>query len=546
MLPLSADAADATFAAPAAPALPRLLVGTTSIAALTAVFVVAAATAATVLFLPGRVFSREMTWDLLFNLDGAWRLAQGQQAYLDFHDPLGVLGLQLTRLGFLVVGTRPMAFLVGECLALAALGLVAVPVAARRLPPLPAGVFVTSMVALVLLPANIGDAPHLYSFAMSYNRLGWAVLTTLCLALFLAPVRPAPRPMGDLAIAGALCLALFHVKVTFAAAAFGAVAAAIVIAPHVQAQRRAWLLLLAALAVYAALPWHHAYLRDAWIIGGARARTDIFYLANTLVANRAEYTLYLLATGVLTWLWMSGRAPASVPLAAGCLTAIGTAVLTQNAQDADIPLGLVIWLTVYTSLGTVTRAMAARERTMLLLLVLLGPMVSLAGAAKVYAGYLRAATAPDVLTAPAGTHLEGLAAERHRGEGPSTAPEGAASQADYVSSLLRAAALVDGRPTRLQVIDQVNPLPFALGFPAPRGGLLWLGPTAPPRTAEELLGDVDVVLIPGHSSNPGVTAMVLDVCRPYLDAHFPVQTTAGDWTILRRTADGAATPPSAR
>ena len=36
---------------------------------------------------PGRMVSREMTFDMLFNLAGAWHVFQGHLPHVDFHDP---------------------------------------------------------------------------------------------------------------------------------------------------------------------------------------------------------------------------------------------------------------------------------------------------------------------------------------------------------------------------------------------------------------------------------------------------------------------------
>jgi len=65
--------------------------------ALSAVFIIPAIWA---LLSSPVIYSREMTWDLMFNLDGAWRLYNGQTAHVDFHDPLGTLPFAATALGF--------------------------------------------------------------------------------------------------------------------------------------------------------------------------------------------------------------------------------------------------------------------------------------------------------------------------------------------------------------------------------------------------------------------------------------------------------------
>ena len=514
--------------------------GTSSPVAVAAAFLILAIAAAAALFAPGRVFSREMTWDLLFNLEGAWHLANGHTPYVDFHDPLGVLGFALTRAGFFFVGPRPMAFVVGECLALAVLGSAAIGATARRLPLLPALIVLASLVLLVLLPANVGDPPQSYSFAMSYNRLGWALLLVLSVVLFLPPAAGRPAPTADLLLAGALCVAAFYVKVTYAAGALGAVAVAPWIAPHLRRHRRLWAVLVLALVVFAAAPPHHAYLHDAWLIGGSRARTDLYYLVNTVVANRAEYTVLAMAVGVLAWLWVAGYTTAA-PMLAAVVSALGAVVLTQNAQDADIPLGVVVWLLVYQTLAAVTARMPRRERSVLLALALLWPLASIGSGVKVFAGYVRAASAHDAVVAGVGTQLEGLAVAPRTVDGPSTGAEGAATQVAYLQSLLTAARALEGQPARVLVLDQVNPLPFVLGYPPPRGGVLWLGPAAPDREATAMFQDVDVVLVPRRSSNPAVTRLALDAFGAHVAREFPDVETLPDWTLHRRAAGAGST-----
>jgi len=87
---------------------------------------------------PGWVVSREMTWDMLFILEGAWHVFQGQIPHIDFHDPVGGLNFLLTAVGFHLVGVRPLAFLAGSCVMALALFVCACVAAAPRLPLLPA------------------------------------------------------------------------------------------------------------------------------------------------------------------------------------------------------------------------------------------------------------------------------------------------------------------------------------------------------------------------------------------------------------------------
>src|SRR6185312_5463520 len=114
--------------------------------------------------------SSEMTWDMMFNLAGAWQLWFGHVPHIDFHEPVGTLTFLLTEAGFGLVGPSPKAVPVGMAIVAAVLFAIACLVAARRL-SLPVGVlFVVFVCLIVLRPANVGDHPNAYSFAMAYNR----------------------------------------------------------------------------------------------------------------------------------------------------------------------------------------------------------------------------------------------------------------------------------------------------------------------------------------------------------------------------------------
>ena len=97
-----------------------------------------------------------------------------------------------------------------------------------------------------------------------------------------------------------------------------------------------------------------------------------------------------------------------------------------------------------------------------------------------------------------------------------------------------AASLLAGHPQKVLVVDQVNPMPYVLGYPPPRGSPLWMGPDAPPRVANRIFDDVDVVLVPKYSTYAPTTALMLRTYHDYLQRQFPDRTESERWTILRR------------
>ena len=236
------------------------------------------------------------------------------------------------------------------------------------------------------------------------------------------------------------------------------------------------------------------------------------------------------------------------------LAGLGVAVLTQNAQDADIPLGIVIWLLTYNALAAMARgarALPPAQCTWILTIALLWPLLSVGTAINIFAGYYRAATA-DAIVAPQTTNLRGVAVPPLNTEvldalartgyqlltsTRQTPLRDPLAQSEYLDTLLEAAAQLAERPRKVLVIDQVNPMPFVLGYPPPRGSLLWLGPSAPEQAADDLFRDVDVVLVPKYSTYAPATALTLSTYHEYLAQTFPVRTETASWTFLRRRTE---------
>jgi hypothetical protein len=297
---------------------------------------------------PGLVLSHEMTWDFVYNLSGAWHLQHGHVAHVDFHEPVGQLNFMLTALGFGLVGPTPFAFLVGIAI-VAAVAFASASVAAmRRLPTLPAALFVIFVTLLVLMPANVGDKPNAYSFAMSYNRYGWSLLSILVLILFVPPRSRVAGDWIDVANAGLLLVALFYLKVTYFAGGLAFVGLAILISPHIRARLLAWLAIGGLIGANAVAPWNHPYLLDILHAAAAGAvRNSLSFHLNNFFANAEGYAPYAAGLVVAIWMWARGLAPMRLPLAIAGILAIGVFVLSQNHQSYGLPVGIVIAFLLY-------------------------------------------------------------------------------------------------------------------------------------------------------------------------------------------------------
>src|SRR5216683_3808639 len=94
--------------------LATLMVADSSLAALMLLASLPLIAATWALLSPAHLLSRTMTWDLLFNLAGAWQLHFAHVPHVDYHDPVGQLHFLLTAAGFHFFGPSPPATLRSE------------------------------------------------------------------------------------------------------------------------------------------------------------------------------------------------------------------------------------------------------------------------------------------------------------------------------------------------------------------------------------------------------------------------------------------------
>ena len=394
---------------PAGEVAAGLLTADTSLARLSVAAAVPVIVGAWALLWPDRLLSREMSWDLLFNLSGAWHLHYGHVPHVDFHDPVGELNFFLTALGFAIAGPTPHAFLVGVAIITSFLFTTAVIVAWRRLTLVPAAIFVVFVCFLALRPANIGDLPTAYSFAMSYNRYGWSAVAVLTLLLFVPPRTGRGGDWIEAIAAGLLLIALYYLKVTYFAVGIGAVGFALLVSPHIHGQWRIWLTVAGVASLNAIAPYNYAYLAD--VLGAVQAGGVRDSLGNHLTnffAYADSYAAYILALIVAVWMWWNGRAPLQLPLATAFLLAAGTFLLSQNAQPHGMPLAIVI------AFLFVDQLRRLRAAPLLFAAPLVFPLLSIGTSALSLAAYHLKTGCEQCLLVIDDTNLRGLAVPAER------------------------------------------------------------------------------------------------------------------------------------
>lgn len=512
------------------------------------------AASAALLVLPPKIYSRTMVWDLLFNLSGAWAIFNGLSFHTDVHDPLGGGSFWLTVLGFRLVGVSLWAFLAGKIAMSATVFALATVVTLRRLSPVPAALFILMVSQLCLLPTNTGDLLDDFTFAMPYNLYGWSIVSVLALALFLPPAERGRGHWWDVAVVACLLALLFCLKITYYLAGLGICVAAFVVNPSVLARWRSWAVAMLATTAVLMGPWNWPYLADiASAIGSGAVRSRILELLVMFSANAFELAIYLAVLLVAIALWRAKWVSFHLILATLALYGASVAILSQNAQLRGLTLCSVAFFLLY---GHLNRKRSSRDFPLSYLLAALmilpgilcvNTTLSLGLYARrgfsdfdthtVETSALKGLSVPiemvpawHALSARSGDYSWRSRTRSVHGDPPVT-------QLQYVQTILEAVGLLqrDGRePGGVAVIDQVNPLPFALGWAPPVGGNLWYDLGFPWPSADVALANVRYVLVPKFPTSVEISKEALHRFGTYLERHYRLELESESWQLLLR------------
>jgi hypothetical protein len=508
---------------------------------------------------PGLIFSREMTWDLLYNLEGAWRLYSGQTMHVEFHDPVGILPYGITALGFKLIGLKPIAFVVGECILAAVFTILVIVAVKDRLSALPAFLFVSICVTLILVPGGmtVWDYPSAFTFGMGYNRVGWSALSILCLLLFIEPRESRNPVWTDVPAASILMVGLFYLKITYFAVAVAAVCLALLTSRHIRRHWPGWCVALSLIILFAFLPTNYAYRADIiFQVATGRTHSDPVAHINIVARTGVEQIWVLSEIIVLVYLWNERFATIGDVLFGLYAWISGLVLLSKNAQMVTIPLYAVLALLLYVRLGDRLRATGLRPLMLVscamtcallpLFLLLFSNSTTLiaynirsrqiARSVVITTNNLRGLAVP----VDADNVLDEVATGRDERDSFSRirAFHGGfeLSQSEYIKTILALADFLRDKgagSARIFVIDQINPLPFVLGAPAPGGGNLWSG-NADWQPPEEALREADYVAIPRFPTERGAVLDGLEVYREYLSTRFVRRYETPYWTVLER------------
>ncbi|MEJ6395916.1 hypothetical protein V8J82_21835 [Gymnodinialimonas sp. 2305UL16-5] len=496
------------------------------------------------LILPGATVTSMYFNDLLIFLDGGYRVLHGQVPNRDFHTALGPLSFYIPGLGYGLSGDLGLAMPVG----MAALMLLITPtlihILQSRMRPLLAIPLAIFLLLLLATPMNTGEMAINISFAMFYNRVGWVAIGLL-LVMHLEPNRTVRwQTQRDAAAAVLLTMIALYTKMTY-----GVVAVAFLLLTLLQARQRLWaanavaICLVSGLVIEAFWGGTRQHIEDLATAAQVSGIIEWQIYIRSFVRVSGEYVVFLFFAGLALW----HRPRITDFLFYGFCACAGYALLNQNAQIVGIVtllVGAAIAAEVVARHPPKGTTGAVARGTSLAAIVLMLPIgLSSVAALGLHAG-MAAGQAGVALDTPNGTGLRIVnSLDRNHFNLYSNYGETLETGAALLASL-------DMPPSRVLAMDFVSPFTSLTGISPPEGGSAWMHDNRnfdmeSYLPAEEMLGGVDIVMIPERPIADSTTEKMEELYGDYLEQHFQLTGENEHWRLYqRRNLLGIAAPPA--
>lgn len=526
----------------------------------------------------GAAFQADMGWDPVIMLEAAARGQQGQMAHVDYLSPVGLLPTWLVSLGLRLSGGTADALAYAPALALAPLALYAWWLTRRRFSAwlsLGATLYLAGLITATR-PLPFGMLPYTLefshaSYAMAYNRLGWALLSLLVLQQFLPPDGAGSRSAlrAEDFGSGFICGLLFLTKVNYALAAVGVMVVSLALFRRSRAQ---WLAFAAGAAILPAILLvgtrfqAGAWFREIAYLGRVNPLADRLSRMAELALNNATPMLVVVGGYIILrpLLQLRSRLGQMSPwyVAPGLTLAglaCGLCVLTLNAQVSEVPLFALTLLLLaehaarrLTARDRSEHALRLRHRVTLGLALLLGAGTFCSDATSIVWPAIRGRHMRAMI--PAGCTVQSptlgkllLPPQRYEESDPAKVTPKILAAAAPVTPYQYAVVVNDGlnllatqtdAGSRIMTFDLTNPFPFALRRPYPRGGSLWWAWNTFSREAyppaAELFRDVTHLMVPkAPVLQSGEVAVLQAIYRTDLQERFQPVAESTFWILLR-------------
>ncbi len=496
--------------------------------------------------------------DIFFTLDNAYRVSQGQIPHRDFASAWGPLFFLIQAAGLTISGMRPAGLGYATALFGAAVALWTYLAARTRMAAALACALGIYAVLLITAPFPLGFNPLAFSYAMAYNRYGYALLGII---LVECGLQAFEAPAGKRPVAGRS----FSIGAAWALLAFLKVTYAMVAVPFLllwlwwRANRgRRFAALCGGFGVVAAMLL--CYLRfdladmSRDLVAAASGRGLTWKPWSILSPAFAIESIPLLLLAVAVSMGKSkasSDAPGQARLWLYVLVTAGVSgfLLSTNHQSSALPLDGFAAVVLVDAAFAQRSAGAEAARPRRLLAVFLGalcflPLTMMNAVSLVAASW-------DRYRGPEGAVVR-LNAERGAGmifgpvESSMTSESGGPP---YLEALNDGLELIRARTAAgagVLTIDMFNPFNYLLGRPSPRGGMAaaaynYAFSDAEHPSAERFFGNAQYVLVRKYSRAAADFPIedyhiqgLLRTYGPALEERFRPVAETGHWVLWRR------------
>ncbi len=471
--------------------------------------------------------------DTLIQLDGGWRVLNGQRPHVDFYSAFGPVSYLLAAAGLWVAGANVQGIVYATAAVGLMLGMWAIALARVRLRAWSGALFVGWAVLFWLAPFPLGEPFYLTGYAMQYNRLGYVLASLILVELFVRRVRPAGRvDWGGVSTGVALGLLLF-LKVSFFVALCPVLLAAYFVTRK-EWKHAAWVLAgfgLVCLAMTAYLDWNlAAMLGDLRIAAAARKTRFLegYDPFRTILRNWGA------AVPLVGLALFAGRTRARLWTFVGVVLAADIVLAMSNTQRAGLPLTMVATLIV------AERAARGRRTAVVALVAAMALTPVFSGTVNAWGMVLRAKVSGDDAGARVDApQMRALVFDAHDepriDEASHNGPQYVSRVNDGLALLRRSA----GPRDRISCLCFANPFSYALLRQPPAGGSPFFGygvnftATAAPDV-NQILGDADAVMqLRDNAGDPNARTLAV-IAGPELDRRYRVAGESRDWVLWRK------------
>jgi hypothetical protein len=478
--------------------------------------------------------------DIFFFLDNGYRVLQGQVPHRDFESAWGPLMYLMDAAGLKLAGLRPEGLGYANALFGGLIATWAWWLARRRLSPVAACAIGIYTLLLIVAPFSLGYGPLNFSFAMVYNRYGFALLGIVvveCMTLAEDDAR------GGFAM-GIACGLLAFLKVTYAVVAVPLM----LITGGAALFRKRWLAAVCAggaLAAILALMYLRfdiaSMLSDLSMAAQGRSRSwrprEILLLGIGQVAESIPLMLLALAAG-------ESRLRSGA-IAFGTLL-LGGFLLSTNHQPASLPLdgfvAIVFADQFFRRPSARTGGLAEAAVVAVLAFACVGPLC--------FQNAVSMAAAANEKTHPSNPYMSRL--DSARGASLTFPPSPFETETGgpaYVRAINDGLALLrrrTGPHDGVLTIDMMNPFNYLLDRPSPTGGLAAgaynyvISDVAHP-SGDRWVGSARYVMVRKYSHEVKDFAVenyhvdgIRRIYQPILDERFRVLDETDHWILYVR------------